>query len=129
MRHSNFSSRLASLLADESGSAVIELLGFGVLLQVPILVIAGQLLVVQHNQLAAQSLARQLVRVMLQSENAREADARANLMLTDAVGNFRIDRAQLDFAVDCEPACWQPGVITVTVTLDSVTETAKGIRQ
>lgn len=46
----------------DSGSAAIELLGFGILLQIPILIFAVTVAQVQHRGFAAEAIARNAVR-------------------------------------------------------------------
>ena len=46
----------------ETGSAVIELIGFGLLLQIPLVMLATNLLLLQHDQLAAEAITRDVLR-------------------------------------------------------------------
>lgn len=48
--------------SDESGSAVLEFIGFGVMLQIPILMLATTLLGLQHDKLAAEAITRDALR-------------------------------------------------------------------
>lgn len=49
-------------ISDDRGSALLDFLGFGLLLQIPVLVLASQLATMQSNQLAADSIARHSLR-------------------------------------------------------------------
>jgi len=49
-------------IKDERGSSMIDFLGFGLLLQVPVLLLATQLATIHANQLAADSIARHSLR-------------------------------------------------------------------
>jgi hypothetical protein len=47
---------------DETGSAVLEFIAFGILLQIPLLVFASNLVALQHDQLAAEAITRDVLR-------------------------------------------------------------------
>ena len=66
----------------ETGSAVIELIGFGLLLQIPLVMLATNLLLLQHDQLAAEAITRDVLRscVLLDSEPTTEAQAAAKAL-------------------------------------------------
>ena len=61
MPHQSFKINSAQL-RDDSGSAVIEFIGFGLLLQVPLLIVAVSLAQVQQCQFAAEAIARHSIR-------------------------------------------------------------------
>ena len=65
----------------ETGSAVIELIGFGLLLQIPLVMFATNLVLLQHDQLAAEAITRDVLRsfVLLDSEPTAVAQAAASL--------------------------------------------------
>ncbi len=96
MRAMNFS--------DESGSAALELLVFGVLLQVPILAIATQFAGIQHQQLAAQTMSQQGLRAYVQS-TATVADENLKRAMDDMSQNFGLSSGDLSYALSCLRDC------------------------
>ena len=61
MQPQNFN-RAVNRLSDEGGSAVLEFVGFGLLLQITLLTIAVDLAAVQQSQFAAEAVARHSLR-------------------------------------------------------------------
>jgi hypothetical protein len=92
--------------SDDSGSAVIEFLGFGVLLQLPILMFTLQLVALQHDQLAAEAIVRQLARSFV-------IEGKDPLVATSEVAtNFGVTSNKLQVHVVCDPTdCSQDGAV------------------
>lgn len=90
--------------SDERGSAVLEFVGFGLVLQLLILFAALQITEVQKHQLAAEAIARHALRSLIISDVA--VDATANQVATD----FGITQAPKLFLA-CNPDCQTAGAL------------------
>ena len=90
--------------SDETGSAALELLTFGVLLQVPILALATQFAGVQHQQLAAQTMSQQGLRAYVQSASGL-ADQNLKLAMDEMSHNFGLSSGDLSFELSCRRDC------------------------
>jgi hypothetical protein len=84
---------------DENGSAVIELLGFGILLQVPILMFATTMAELQRDQLAAQAISIQALRTHLQADNPQLAINSLEESIAEMSGNFGIPAGEVDYSL------------------------------
>lgn len=82
---------------DERGSAILELLGFGVLLQIPLLVLAFQLTSTQHDQLAAEAIARDSLRSYLLFDRPPEQTAAID------ASSYRIPASRISLVMACMP--------------------------
>ena len=92
--------------SDDSGSAVIEFLGFGVLLQVPILLFTLQLVGLQHDQLAVEAIVRQVARSFVIEGKDPWAAA------SQVAANFGVRANTLQVHVLCDPTdCSQDGAV------------------
>lgn len=100
-------------LAQDSGSAILEFVGFGLILQVPLLMMSVSFAGVQQTQFAAEAIARHSLRSFVLvgtpvSETAAE-------IITD----FRLT-TQPNLQMSCRPVgdCESPGsIITLKVLL------------
>ena len=65
----------------EQGSAVLELIGFGLLIQIPMAVLASHLVHLQHDQLAAEAITRDVLRsfVLFDAEPSAVAQLAASV--------------------------------------------------
>ena len=82
---------------DDRGSAVIEFIGFGLLLQIPLVLFAISLVALQHDQLAAEAITRDSLRsyVLLN----REPLERAQQLAAD----YRLDPRRILVTITCKP--------------------------
>jgi hypothetical protein len=93
---------------------MIDFLGFGLLLQVPVLVLAIQLATIHANQLAADSIARHSLRSFVLQDTpvaltARQISADFRLKINPVV------------ELDCEPGCTSPdSILRLKVSVGSV---------
>ncbi|MEY4559372.1 MAG: hypothetical protein RLZ82_387 [Actinomycetota bacterium] len=91
-------------IKDERGSSMIDFLGFGLLLQIPVLVLATQLATIHANQLAADSIARHSLRTFVLH------DTPAALTARQISADFRLKISPV-VELDCEPDCTSPDSI------------------
>lgn len=105
--------------SDDTGSVLIEVIGFGLLLQVPILFFGLALVSLQHDKLAAQAIARDVMRSFMMLDRAPEATA---LSVADT---YRVDRSRLSVELNCYPSdCEAPGTsLSLRVRVGSIAET------
>ena len=82
---------------DDLGSAVIEFIGFGLLLQIPMLFFAINLVDLQHDQLAAEAITRDALRayVLLNREPLESARQLAP--------DYRLDPSRILLTTTCKP--------------------------
>ena len=83
----------------DEGSAVIELLGFGVLLQVPILMFATSMAELQRNQLAAQTMSIQSLRSYLRASNSNSAISALERSLAEMRMSFALPAEAIDYSL------------------------------
>jgi hypothetical protein len=81
----------------EQGSAVVEFIGFGLLLQVPLMLFAISLVSLQHDQLAAEAITRDALRsyVLLNREPSETAMRLA--------ADYRVPPNRIQLTVSCKP--------------------------
>jgi hypothetical protein len=99
--------------ADESGSAVLEFVGFGLLLQITLLMISVDLAALQQSQFAAEAVARHSLRSFILT--GTPVDLTAREIMTDFLMT-----AEPKLQMSCLPAggCENSGsIITLNVTV------------
>lgn len=118
MRQQNFD---RNLLQSDSGSAVIEFVGFGVLLQVPLLMFCLSVFDIQKQQLATESVANVALRSFVLNQGD---ESQTRVAIAQAIQDFGFSTsdASVSFIGACEPST----VITVTTKIKGQTATAKG---
>lgn len=111
-----------SRLTQEAGSAVIEFLGFGLLLQVSVLIGLVQLSNVQAEQMATESMARHALRAYVLFGTAPEVTG--DQLLAD-LGY----RGKPVFSLSCTPNCESQGsVLRLKAKLGSATSVAVAVK-
>ena len=107
----------------ETGSAVIELIGFGLLLQIPLVMFATNLVLLQHDQLAAEAITRDVLRsfVLLDSEPTTVAQAAANL--------YGVSPSTVLVSMSCRPLDCRKEKTWVTVKTQIGSAIASGVIQ
>lgn len=104
---------LSQNLSKDSGSAILEFVGFGLILQVPLLMMAVSFAEVQQTQFAAEAIARHSLRsFVLLGTPVSEAAA-------EIISDFRLT-TQPNLQMSCRPVgdCDSPGsTITLNVLL------------
>lgn len=109
-------------LGDDRGSAIIEFLLYGALLQVLVLMIGTQIISLQSSQLAVESIARHALRAFVVA--GQEPEQTAQSLIKD-LGSKKTAVIQLR----CQPDCHSDGaVITIKVSLDSAVAEASMVR-
>ena len=109
-------------IEDDRGSALIDFLGFGVLLQIPVLVLAIQLSSLQTSQLAADSVARHALRSFVLQGVEVEVTAR------EIAADFGLKVKPL-VTLDCEPDCTSAGsILRIGVSIDDIKSSSVMIR-
>lgn len=80
----------------ESGSAVLEFVGFGLLFQIPMLLFVMSIISLQHDQLAAEAITRDVLRsyVLLNSDPAARA--------LDIAANYKVSPSRLQVTLSCD---------------------------
>jgi hypothetical protein len=89
---------------DEEGSAVLEFIGFGLLVQIPLILFASNLVSVQQDQFAAEAITRDALRsfVLLDREPSEGA-----VELAEA---YRVSPSRITVTMTCRPTdCRQEG--------------------
>ena len=110
-------SRRTQLLED-SGNAVIEFVLFGLLLQLPLLLLVSSSAEIQRNQLAAESIARQASRSFTLATSLDEAKIRLLATVQQVAQDFSLSPEELEVSFTCQPTidCSAgPGVLDVKV--------------
>lgn len=111
----------SAVLKSDTGSALIEFVFFGLIVQIGILLFASDLLTQQKYQIAVTSTARQAARAAaLTGQGFTGSDT----ILRQQNANFDLEPGRLSLKVD--PIQPQPGdVVTATATLDSASAVAR----
>ena len=88
---------LSANFKSEEGSAVLEFIGFGLLLQIPMLALVGNLVSLQHDQLAAEAIVRDVLRsqVLL--------DRQPSDVALELASAYRVAPSRIQLSVSCEP--------------------------
>lgn len=99
-------SDFASALVDERGSAVLEFVGFGLLMQIPLLMMSMDLVELQQSQFAAEAVARHSLRSFILLGTPVETTA------AEILKDFRLT-TNPKLELDCKPStnCAAPGSI------------------
>lgn len=114
--------KFSRVLRYEGGSALIEFLLYGALLQVSVLLIGLQVIGLQSSQLAVESIARHALRAFVVA--GQPPDQTAQSLLTD-FGSTK--KAAIDFR--CQPDCYSEGaIITIRVSLDGTSAESSMVR-
>lgn len=109
-------------IKDERGSLMIDFLGFGLLLQIPVLVLATQLATIQANQLAADSIARHSLRSFVLQDTPVESTAR------QISADFRL-KINPVVELNCEPDCTSPeSILRLKVYVGGIQATSVMVR-
>ncbi|MFG6502486.1 TadE family protein [Microbacterium sp. P05] len=107
---------------DDAGSAAIEFIFVGLILLVPIVYLVITLGAVQHQALGAESGARHIARAVAASEDAADADLRAQQVMAAVAAEYDFDPGASAVEVTCTgmtSGCPQAGAtVVVTVRTD-----------
>jgi hypothetical protein len=108
----------------DEGSIVLEFIGFGLLLQVPLLMVVLALAGTQHNQLAAEAISRDSLRSFLL------IDKQPSITAMDIANEYGLDPALVSITVTCESNdCQGQGrMIKVVTRIGLIQAEAIGLR-
>lgn len=103
----------------DAGSVVLEFIGFGVLVQVPLLLASIALTGLQRDQLAADAINRDALRSFTLQGQAPEVTA------AEIAADFNVEQARVNIQMDCADGdCNSPGVLVrLTTTIGSAIAT------
>lgn len=90
-------------MKSEKGSASLEFIAAGVLLIVPLIYLVLVLGRIQAGTLAAESIARQAVRVYVTAPSPAQANARVSLAAQDGLADFHFAPEDATTTVSCVP--------------------------
>ncbi len=91
--------RTSTSFRSEQGSALVDLIGFGVLLQIPILVFATFAVSIQQQSFAVESIARHALRAHALWPDSESTKAVIHSIAKD----FGIDPARVSWRLWCSP--------------------------
>lgn len=100
---------LSTEILRDRGSAVVDFIGFGVLLQIPVLMFSTFALSVQHQQFALEAIARHGIRAHTLVPD-RENTTR---VISELVAEFGLRPTDIEWTLSCnpDPNCVEPGSI------------------
>ncbi len=107
----------------EDGSAVLEFIGFGLVFQIPLMVIAGNLVAVQHDQLTAEAITRDLLRSYVLSNRDPLAGA------AELAAAYRVSPNRIKVSLSCRPTDCNQAKAWVYVTTQIGSISASGVIQ
>jgi hypothetical protein len=91
--------KLSTEVLSDRGSAIVDLIGFGVLLQIPILMFATLAIQTQQQSFAVEAIARHGLRAhVLWPDEASTA-----LVISELAGDFGISVQRLEWNLRCRP--------------------------
>lgn len=98
--------RTSTNLASEQGSSLVDLIGFGVLLQIPILMFATFAVSTQQQSLAVESIARHAVR----AHSLWPVFESTQEVVVDIAKDFGISPDRVSWSLSCapNPNCLEP---------------------
>jgi hypothetical protein len=90
---------LSTEILSERGSAIIDFIGFGVLLQIPVLMFSTFALSVQHQQFALEAIARHGIRA-----HALIPDrVNTTKVISELVADFGLRQSDIEWNLSCSP--------------------------
>lgn len=102
-------------LSDDEGSAIVDLVGFGILLQIPILLFATLAISHQHESFALEAIARHSLRALSLTADYSAIDS----TISQLASEFGLDETALSWWLECLPApdCdYQSELVSLRVT-------------
>lgn len=102
---------LSTEVLSDRGSAVVDFIGFGVLLQVPVLMFSTFALSVQHQQFALEAIARHGIRAHVLVPDK----GNTTRVISDLVADFGLRQSDIQWSLSCnpDPDCVEPGSIAL----------------
>lgn len=112
---------------DDSGSATIEFIAFGLIGAISVLFASQFLSDVQHRQFIVQQTAKQLARSLVSVTRPSDLD----IMIETVSSSYHLNTNDLNYLVVCDPACdsiakIEPGaLVSVTVSYANSSSTVR----
>jgi hypothetical protein len=102
---------LSTEIISDRGSAVVDLIGFGVLLQIPVLMFSTFALSVQHQQFALEAIARHGIR----AHTLLPDRGNTTRVINELVADFGLRPSDVQWGLSCnpDPKCVQLGSIAL----------------
>ena len=100
----------------EQGSAIVDLIGFGVLLQIPILMFATFAIQIQQQSFAVEAIARHGLRAYVLWPDRKNTEQ----VVSDLAGDFGVELEKLSWTLSClpDPSCLGPKtMVSIKVSL------------
>lgn len=111
----------------DEGSALIDLVGFGLLLQIPILLFAISALEAQRQGIALESIARHGLRAFVLGSNFDSTSQVVRQLVTD----FELEGLDVSWDIECspDPSCDSPGtLVRIEVRIENRSAVAAAIK-
>ena len=101
--------KLFTDIYSDRGSAVVDFIGFGLLLQVPVLMFATFALSMQHQQFAIEAIARHGIRAHVLVPDRTNTTR----VISELAADFGLKQSDLAWNLSCspDPKCLEPGSI------------------
>jgi hypothetical protein len=98
--------KLSTEIASEQGSAIVDLIGFGILLQIPILMFATLAIQTQQQSFAVEAIARHGLRAHVLWPDIQSTDQ----VVAEIARDFGIAMTSLEWRLSCrpDPSCALP---------------------
>lgn len=98
--------KVSTSISSEQGSAVLDLVGFGILLQIPILMFATFAISLQAQSFAVESIARHALR----SHSLLPVIENTQAVVTEIANDFGLLEGRLNWSLWCtpNPNCLEP---------------------
>ena len=96
-------------ISNDEGSAIVDFIGFGLLLQIPVLIFTTFALSLQHQQFALEAIARHGIRAhVLVPDNAS-----TTMVIHRIAADFGLEPSGLTWLISCnpDPKCGESGSI------------------
>ena len=96
-------------LSSDRGSAIVDFMGFGLLLQIPVLMFTTFALSMQHQQFALEAIARHGIRAHVLVPDK----ASTTRVISELAMDFGLKQSDLVWNLSCnpDPKCIEPGSI------------------
>jgi hypothetical protein len=102
---------LSTEIMSDRGSAVVDFIGFGVLLQISVLMFSTFALSVQHQQFALEAIARHGIRAHVLIPDR----GNTTRVISELVADFGLKPSDIEWSLRCnpDPNCVEPGSIAL----------------
>lgn len=88
---------------NDAGTASLEFVTAGLILLLPLVYLVLTMSAIQAGSLAVEGAARQAVRVFVQADDERQAQAKARRAIDFALADYGLDAADATVSVSCSP--------------------------